>query len=782
MVALAVFLLLVVGVLGAAWWMPLPDRLGVRDSVVIEYRDGQPAFVFLSADDKWRIGRPLGEIDGDYLKALVAFEDRRFWEHSGVDWWAVGRAMMGNLRGGRRISGASTITMQLARMLEPRPRTFRAKVVEAFRAVQLEMHLSKEEVLTAYVRLLPFGKNIEGLEAAAQSYFGHSAAHLSEGEIAVLLAVPQGPNGRYPSAENVGRLERARAKVVRRLVEVGVFEARVADEIASVGVPDRLRDFARDVPHAAMWLTGKASQADRIKTTLDAGAQRLAERVLRGQATEARRLGIQNGAIVVVDHKSGEVRALVGNFEFSQAAGAQIPAFAVARSPGSLLKPLILATAIDQGVALPGFLVEDVPYESGTYRPENYSGRFMGLVELEEALSLSLNIPFVRLLSAVGVETLVGQMTQMGAKNFRNDPGYYGLSLAVGAGEVTPLEVADIYATLARGGRYFPSRVLASSNEKQGERKTGGLQIYSEGAAWLTAQAMARRERPDFGARGKLGGEALAVSWKTGTSYGHRDAWTAGFMGDFTAVVWMGNLDNRASAALVGGERAAPLLFDVLEGLTVRKPVTGVGLVSSGKPPEDLVKIEVCAYSGHLPGEACEHTRRVLALESSVPTARCPYHVQRVVEDSTGLLLSRDCRQGRAYTTKSFVVWPAGVRRFLRDEMLGQGEGAVSVLPEYAEGCEPEFLDDAPRIVSPPAGQILLLVPGLSVERQKVGLRADVAGNSGGLNWFVDGEFVGRSEGDGAVWWTPSVGMHTIVVTNDSAQSSSQDLEVRAAQ
>ena len=222
-----------------------------------------------------------------------------------------------------------------------------------------------------------------------------------------------------------------------------------------------------------------------------------------------------------------------------------------------------------------------------------------------------------------------------------------------------------------------------------------------------------------------------------------------------------------------------------LQGAGQLDSVSGVGAGLASKPPGDLVEIAVCAYSGHLPGEACEHRRRVLARETSVPTSRCPYHVLRDVEDSTGLLVSRNCRQGRVYKTKSFVVWPAGVRRFLRDEMLGQAgdEGGMRALPGYAPGCEPEFSDHAPRIVSPPSGQILLLVPGLPADRQKVALRADVVGNfggnSGGLNWFVDGEFVGRVEDDSAVWWTPSEGIHTIVVTDDGARSSSQTLEVR---
>ncbi|MBA2662218.1 MAG: penicillin-binding protein 1C [Bradymonadaceae bacterium] len=753
-------------VLVCAWFAPLPKRLSERDSVVVEYHDKTPAHVFLSADDKWRITRQLDEIDPAYLAALVAFEDKRFYSHRGVDLRAIGRAVWGNMRHARVTSGASTITMQLARLLEPRPRTLRSKLVEAFRATQLELHLSKDEILEAYLRFLPFGRNVEGIEAAALGYFGHSAANLSSSEIATLLAVPQSPNARYPSAPNVDRLARARDKIARRLTEIDVFEPGATAQITASLTPSALRPFARDVPHAAIWLRALNPRSARIHTTLDAGAQRTAELALARYEHDAKRLGVANAAIVVLDHRQALVRALVGNFDFSLGAGAQIPGFAAPRSPGSILKPFIYAAAIDDGLALPGFLVEDTPYESGSYRPANYSNTFMGLVSLEESLSLSLNIPFVRLLSAVGVENFAGQLRHMGAAGLRDEPGHYGLSLAVGACEVSALEVAGFYATLARGGRYQSAAILT----KDAGADSDGLTIYSEGAAWLANHALALRDRPDFPTRRHMGPAGLEIYWKTGTSFGHRDAWTAGFMGDYTAVVWMGNLDNRSNAALIGSERAAPVFFDVLEGLNRRQNP----LSKTRARPSDLTRVEVCAYSGHLPTPACDHTKHVDALRRAVPTRRCPYHVRHDVDDATGLLLNSMCRANRPHHSQSYVVWPPGVRRFLSAQSR-----ANTAMPDYAPGCLPPAAHHAPRITSPPPSQTLILIPGVDLERQKVRFEADTA-TGAALSWFVDGEFLGRMAPEQQLWWTPRIGRHEIVVMEDSGLATSREFEVSA--
>ncbi len=425
-----------------AWAVPLPERLSAPPSVAIEFRDGETAHVFIAPDGRWRPEVRLGEVDPAYVRALLRLEDRRFFWHPGFDPAAILRAAAGNLAAGRRISGASTITMQLVRVLEPRPRTLLSKAIEALRAVQLELRLPKRRILAAYLQFVPYGGNVEGIEAASLAYFGHRPTALAAAEATTLLAVPQDPNRRAPGPGHEARLRAARDEVARRLAALGALprsggpgatDAQILAEIAATPVPPGLRPFPRRAPHAAAWLRMLFPVETRIRTTLDAGAQRIADRVIEGAAPELRVQGIWNGAAVVVDHAAGEVRALVGNLDFWDSDhGGQVAAFAAPRSPGSTLKPFLYAMAIERGIAGPRTLVPDVPSSYGGWSPRNFDGRFDGLVALDDALSRSLNVPFVALLREVGVEPFLGALRGMGARSLDPRPGHYGLSAIVG--------------------------------------------------------------------------------------------------------------------------------------------------------------------------------------------------------------------------------------------------------------------------------------------------------------------------------------------------------------
>jgi len=761
----------------AAWWVPLPERLAAPHSVVIEYRDGTPAHVFLAPDERWRILTRSQDIDPAYLRALFALEDKRFAWHPGVDPLAVARAVVSNVTKGRRVSGASTLTMQLVRVLEPRPRTLLSKLIEAFRAVQLELRMSKEDILAAYLQFVPYGRNVEGVEAASLAYFGHRATHLSPAEIATLLAVPQNPNRRFPTRENAARLKAARDELARRLLEdmalpLGPAEAKaspeaVLAEVRNTPVPRGLMPFPRDAPHAAMWLRAQRPELSRMRTTLDAGTQRLAERLMRDAAGDLAEKGIHNGVAVVVDHQQAEVLALVGSFDFFDVQhGGQIIGFNTPRSPGSALKPLIYAMGIDRGVVLPEHLVADIPESYGGYAPRNFDGRFMGLVRMEYALSQSLNLPFVNLLKELGVERFLGTLRVAGVDSLRPDPGYYGLSAAVGGLELTPLELAGVYVALAEDGRSRPLKVLEDGNPPPGPRE-----IFSSGAAWLTRRSLSLRDRPDFPARRHLTGMPAQVHWKTGTSFGHRDAWAAGSGPRHTAVVWLGNFDNTPSVHLVGADASGPLLFDLLEAVG---PRGRAAVKEDSVPPQDLARVEVCSYSGHLPTDACKERRVIYARRSAVPTRTCPYHQRMEVEVKTGLAVSPVCRAGREVEPRVYLTWPSSIRRWLTEQ-----HRSLPTPPAYAPGCEPGGADHAPEILSPAEGQVALLIPGVSPDQQEVPLEAEAA-HDRELTWFVNGKFLGRARAAERLWWKPAVGTHEILVTDDRGLTSRRVLIVRA--
>ncbi|MCP3144724.1 penicillin-binding protein 1C [Pyxidicoccus xibeiensis] len=773
--ALALLLVLCVAGAVAAWWVPLPERLSAPASVVVEYRDGTPAHVFLAPDERWRIATAPERVDPAYLRALLALEDKRFFHHPGVDPLAVARAAVRNVLRGRRVSGASTLTMQLVRMLEPRPRTFGSKLIESLRAMQLELRMTKQEVLAAYLQFVPYGRNVEGVEAAALAYFGHTASHLSPAEIATLLAVPQNPNRRFPTPQNAARLKAARDEVARRLLEDEALPRGPADatatseavlaEVRATPVPTGLTPFPREAPHVAVWLRARRPELARLRTTLDAGTQRMVERLMRDAAGGLAPRGIHNGTAVVVERERSEVLALVGNFDFFDAAhGGQIVGFDTPRSPGSALKPLLYAMGIDLGMVGPDQLVADVPTAYGGYAPRNFDGRFQGLVRLEYALSQSLNMPFVRLLERVGVERFLAALRTAGVASLVPEPGHYGLSAAVGGIELTPLELAGVYVALAGDGRVAPLKLL-----EDGQRVGGPAEVVSPGAAWMTRRALSLRDRPDFPERRRLTGMPARVHWKTGTSFGHRDAWAAGSGPRHTAVVWLGNFDHSPSVHLVGADAAGPLLFDILEGVGPR----GRAQPDEEGAPGDLMRVEVCAYSGHLPTDACVQRKQVYALRAAVPTRRCPYHQRVEVDVATGLAVGPTCSQGRTTESRVYLTWPATIRRWLEEQHRRLPEP-----PAAAPGCEPGGERAAPSIVSPADGQVAMLIPGVPAEQQEVPLEAE-ASHDRALTWFVDGALLGTARADERVWWTPRVGRHEILVTDDRGLTAKRTLVVR---
>jgi penicillin-binding protein 1C len=752
-----------------AYTIPLPSR-AAGWSTIVTYRDGTPAYAFLAPDDKWRL--PVdpddpGAIDPKLIQALIALEDKRFWDHHGVDPIAIARAAYTDVVRGHRVSGGSTLSMQLARLLEPRPRTIPSKLLDMFRAFQLDLRLDKRELLAAYLSRTPYGENVEGVEAAAWAYFGHGARHLTPVEIATLLAVPQGPVRYAPSPANLPRLRARRDAILAKLYAAEVFTGVDADaaraDAALNPPPDHLRPLPREAPHAAFALRARHPGASLIRSTLDAGAQRLTERQVALRAPELRRKGVYGGAVVVVDHHRREVVALVGNLDFADAHhGGQLAMFDRPRSPGSTLKPLLYALAIDRGLALPEFLVADVPAQYGSYRPRNFDGDWAGLVTLRDALARSLNLPFIDLLGQLGVETFLGELGRMGVAPARAAPGQYGLSLIVGGIELTPLELAGAYATLAEDGRYAPLRLTL--DEAPARELTP---IFAPGAAALTREALSLRDRPDFPRRHAIAALPPEIHWKTGTSFGFRDAWAVGSGPDYTAVVWTGNVDLKPSADLIGSEAAGPLLFDVLEGVAARHP-------SAPARTDDLIEVEVCALSGHLAGPGCEHTTRVRALRHAVPIAPCPYHQALDVDLATGRAVTPACRRtDRAYARRGFVMFPSNVTAWLRTR-----NREVPPAPTFDQGCLSAPSDSPPIIQTPADGMIVSLMAGVPAERQVVALAATT--RAARLSWFVDGALVMTAPASDRVFWSPTIGRHEVLVSDDGGHRARRSFEVRS--
>jgi penicillin-binding protein 1C len=568
-----------------------PPPLGVeieRSRLVVD-RDGRLLRPYTTREGRWRLPAERGDADPRYLEVLLAYEDRRFFSHWGVDPLALGRATLQFAANGRIVSGASTITMQVARLLEPRSeRSMQSKLRQMARAIQIERALSKDEILSLYLTLAPYGGNLEGIRAAALAYYGKEPRRLTLAEAALLVALPQAPELRRPdrSPENA---EAARDRVLERMAGEGLVERSEVARAAEETVPRGRLPMPLLAAHASDDAVRAAPEAEMNRLTIDARLQKRLEALVRERA---RALGPDiAAALVTVDHATGEVLARVGSPAFFDARRAgQVDLTRALRSPGSALKPFIYGLGFEDGLAHPETLIEDQPVRYGNYAPENFDQTFQGTVTVRRALQLSLNVPAVALLEDVGPSRLSMRLFQAGAPLGLPKNEAPGLALGLGGVGVRLLDLTMLYAALARGGEVVPLIEHADSARRAGRR------LLESVAAWYVAQALRGTPPPEACAGGR-------IAFKTGTSYGYRDAWAVGFDGAHTIGVWVGRPDGAPVVGLSGRNAAAPLLFDAFARLgTGLKPLPpapdGAIVASTATLPPPLKRFRPSRLAG----------------------------------------------------------------------------------------------------------------------------------------------------------------------------------------
>lgn len=537
---------------------PLAPR-GVNAAMVFD-RTGKPLRAFPAADGKWRLEADTGAIDPDFITALVRVEDKRFYSHGGTDWAGLARAALDSARAGRVVSGGSTITMQTARMLEPRPRNLGSKLVEIWRAGQLERRLSKKQILDLYLTLTPYGGNLEGVRAASLSYFGHDADRLSNDEIALLVALPQSPEVRRPD-RRPEQAARARDWVAEKLVAYGVFTGADREEVAGAPLPLRRLDFPARAWHGAETVLARGLRED-VRSTLDASLQADLERIALSRA-EAEGADVQVAALVVHIPTRG-VRAVAGSASRDRPGG-WLDLTAQARSPGSALKPFIYALAFDDGAAMADTRIEDLPRRFAGYRPENFDRMFRGDVRVSDALQHSLNVPAVMMLDRIGSERFSAQLAIAGARprigGARGEKA--GLALALGGAGLTAQELAVLYAALGDGGVAKP--LVWRASDERASYDDPGRRLTSEASAASILRILQGSPAPAGRMPGHLTQAAPQVAFKTGTSYGYRDAWAAAVSGDHAIVVWVGRADGAPRTGVTGRDTALPVLFEIAD-------------------------------------------------------------------------------------------------------------------------------------------------------------------------------------------------------------------------
>jgi penicillin-binding protein 1C len=579
--------------------MPLGEAREVSTTIVD--RHGKLLRAYAMADGRWRLPvHAATDVDPTYLKLLFAYEDRRFYSHDGVDPLALGRAAFQLVTRGHIVSGGSTITMQLARLMEPRRRrSAYAKLRQVVRAVEIERDMSKDQILDLYLALAPYGGNLEGIRAASIAYFGKEPKRLSLSEAALLVALPQSPENRrldrHPDAARA-----ARDRVLDRMVEDGVISAGDAAAAKAEPVPKMRKPMPILAPHSADRAMAAVKDLPIVALTLDASLQHSLETLAHDRAAA---LGPNiSVAILVVDNSSGEVLARVGSPDyFDDSRAGQVDMTRAVRSPGSTLKPFIYGLAFEDGFVHPESLIDDRPIRFGSYAPENFDMTFQGTVPVRKALQMSLNVPAIALLDRVGADRLSSRLKQVGADLVLPKDEVPGLAMGLGGVGITLQDLVMLYSGLARLGN---ARPLLEIQSRRGEGREPE-RLLDQVAAWQVGNVLLGTPPPENGVRNR-------IAFKTGTSYGYRDAWSIGFDGRITVGVWVGRPDGAPAPGITGRTAAAPILFDAFARTgklpaALPRPPKGTLLASNGRLPLPLRRYRPLGELVRTDGERAPH-------------------------------------------------------------------------------------------------------------------------------------------------------------------------------
>ena len=755
-------LLFLVFLLANRIWPLLLQRSAHSTTVVA--RDGTPLRVFADPQGVWRFKTPIADVSPLYIEALINYEDQYFYVHPGINPVAMLRALQQNLRNNGIISGASTLSMQVARMLDPHSRSLSGKLKQIFRALQLEWRLSKTEILELYFALAPFGGNLQGVEAASRAYFGKAPLELSHAEAALLAVLPQAPSRYRPDRHPVKAAE-ARNKLVKRLVENGVWPATILEEIRMEAVTARTPTAPVLAPILARRLLSQYPTESRIETSIDFDLQLAVQTQLQDYVSF-----LPTGttaAAVVVENQDWLVRAYVGSALFADKnTQGYVDMVTATRSPGSTLKPLIYGMAMDQSLIHSESLLVDAPRWKSQYQPENFSSRFSGAVSASDALRKSLNVPAVQVLEKLGPVQFNNQLLNAGVTPLLPDNSKPNLSMALGGFGISMESLLNLYGALGRGGKVATLRF--SPKQPLLERP-----LLSSQAAWIVHRMLANQNRPNQPGAGIDPAQIRPLAFKTGTSYGYRDAWSFGVSGRYTIGVWVGRPDGTPSPGQYGTITALPLLFQISDWLADEQPPTR---------PSGISEQTICWPSGlrreDTVAALCQVQKQALGIDGQFPATFAASRddewsgaalTLQVAQDS-GLRVSPGCGLERLEQKK--ILWPVAVEPWLPEQWQRK-----NVIPKMDPRCERQavVINTEFAILSIKANSY---IRNLDPDTQ-FKLPLTTLGGVGQNFWYLDGKKLmpSRQGAFAQVWLKP--GRHELLVINESGASDKINFNVK---
>jgi len=753
------------------WWVCLPQPLfTVPYSDVLLDRQGVLLEARIAQDEQWRFP-PTQQLPQLYIKALMVFEDKRFYEHHGVDPWALARAMMQNFRAQRVVSGGSTISMQVIRLAKKNPpRTYWQKILEAAQALRLEFSYSKGEILALYAAHAPFGGNIVGLSAASWRYFGRSPQSLSWAESALLAVLPNNPNVIRPG-KNQQQLKTKRDRLLSRLYANGDMTELDHSLAVDEPLPEHILALPKRAPHLLETLISKREalldhRPSMLTTTLDGVLQTQVQAVVNLYGERLAASQVNHLAAVILNNQSGEVMAYIGNLGFSHVAlsGKGIDLMHRPRSTGSILKPLLYATMLEEGEITPMQLVADVPTRFQGYSPENYDLQYRGVVRAKQALAQSLNIPAVNMLKAYGIKRFYDFLKSRGMSTLFRNADDYGLPLILGGAEGTLWEMTNLYAQLARAAQSLPSHYPNFPVRSQSEKRVLENNLGA-GSAWLTLQALLEVGRPGDESHWKQYSSSRKVAWKTGTSFGYRDGWAIGTTPKYTVGVWAGNAEGTGVAGLTGTQTAAPLMFELFNLLPKTKWFA--------KPEYDLVATHVCKNDGYMASRYCEVEVIDLPLSSAFSTVS-PFH-QRIHTDAQQTYrLSTACEKVHKLTSHDWFSLPPHIAFYYQKK-----NSDYRPMPKWRQDCLNLMTAQSPMSFIYPGQGSQVYIP-----RRMGGTRSSVVSEvahqypASQMYWYLDDVYLGKTRQIHQMELAPDLGGHELLVVDESGNQQRTRFEV----
>lgn len=745
------------------FWNCLPDPLFDREpGQLVESAEGDILSARIAKDGQWRF-LSADTLPMKYKTALLEFEDRHFYRHPGVNPLALGRALIQNIRSGRIVSGGSTITMQVIRMARGnKRRSVWNKFIETVMALRLELTSSKKQILSLYATHAPFGGNIVGLEAASLKYFGRSPSRLSWSESALLAVLPNAPSLIYPGKNQVTLIAK-RNSLLNRLQNRGIIDSESCELAKSEHAPDRIFDMPRNAPHLLQRIA-ETPLGPRVRSSIQSELQNRVTSLVDRQHRLLHENQVHNMSVIVGDVRTGAIVAYVGNTDCPlEGSGRDVDVILAPRSTGSLLKPFLYHDAIADGHILPQALLPDVPTNFGGYQPTNFNEKFDGAVPADETLSRSLNIPAVRLLKSYGVEKFHGNMQLRNQRHIDRAPDHYGLSYILGGAESNLNDLSMAYANMSREMQGMAS--MYSWQIESGIRADTVIEeVYDKGALWWTLEALRRLERPLGETGWKLFSGTRKVAWKTGTSFGHRDAWAIGITPDHVVGVWVGNADGEGRPGLTGVQVAAPLMFDVFREL----PQSGW----FEKPHSDLQAVDVCALSGFLAGPNCDSVSVKSFPDQAERSDPCSYHTIAHLDESETYRVNSGCYPVSRMTKRNYFQLPP-----IMEWYYVRRSPAYEVLPKVLPGCNTDLTNVLSFIYPENGSQVVIPREFTGVKGRMVAKLA--TRNSANITyWYLDHQYIGQTTNIHEIDVLPSPGWHTLAVVDELGNSSEVRFEV----